>query len=93
MGNLSRFTDSTYAYQGGGRGTNLNRIASLEQWTHEDLQPDLTLIFDLPVEQGMQRARSRAKLDRIEQEDMIFFNRVRDTFISRAKQHKRYKII
>ncbi len=89
----SRFTDSTYAYQGGGRGIDPARIAALEQWLHGNFQPDLTLLFDLPVEMGMNRARQRALLDRIESEENAFFERVRQTYLTRAKQHPRYRVI
>ncbi|MDF2690365.1 MAG: thymidylate kinase [Gammaproteobacteria bacterium] len=89
----SRFTDSTYAYQGGGRGISFERIRTLEQWVHDDFQPDLTLYFDLPVEIGMQRATARGHLDRIEQEDLHFFERVRAAYLTRAKQSSRYRIV
>lgn len=89
----SRFTDSTYAYQGGGRGISFERIKVLEDWVHGDFQPDLTLYFDLPVEIGMARAKARGELDRIEQEDLVFFERVRQAYLKRAKASSRYKII
>ena len=89
----SRFTDSTYAYQGGGRGIDPARIAVLEQWVHGDFQPDLTLLFDLPVELGMHRARQRDLLDRIESEENAFFERVRQAYLDRAKNHHRYHIV
>lgn len=89
----SRFTDSTYAYQGGGRGISASRIAALEQWVHGDCQPDLTLVFDLPVAIGLERARGRALLDRIESEDQIFFERVRQVFLTRAALAPRYHVI
>ncbi len=89
----SRFTDSTYAYQGGGRGVELARINQLESWVHKDFQPDLTLLFDLPVELGISRAKQRAKLDRIEQENIEFFSRVRAAYLQRAKQDCRYQVI
>lgn len=88
-----RFTDSTYAYQGGGRQLNLDWISSLETLVHETLQPDLTLLLDAPVEIGRARAAKRSKADRIEAEDMIFFNRVRDTFLQRAAQFDRYQVV
>lgn len=89
----SRFTDSTYAYQGGGRGIDAKRIAVLEQWVHGDFQPDLTLYFDLPVEVGLARAKARGELDRIEVEQADFFERVRQTYLNRAKQEARYQVI
>lgn len=88
-----RFTDSTYAYQGGGRQLNQDWIAQLEQLVHGSMQPDLTLLLDAPVEVGRARASARSEADRIEAEDMAFFNRVRDMFLSRAKQYERYTVV
>lgn len=79
-----RFTDATYAYQGGGRGIAMQRIADLETWVQNSLRPDLTLVFDLPVDVGLQRAGKRSTPDRFEQEDLDFFNRVRSTYLQRA---------
>jgi dTMP kinase len=81
-----RFTDATWAYQGGGRGLSADTIASLESAVHGDLQPDLTLLLDLPVSVGMSRVSSRGEADRIEQESTAFFERVRQTYLSRAEQ-------
>ena len=89
----SRFTDSTYAYQGSGRGIPESRIAVLESWVQKDFQPDLTLIFDLPVEIGLSRAHARGALDRIEQESVDFFNRVRQGYLARAKLSSRYHLV
>ena len=72
-----RFTDASYAYQGYGRQLNLSFISSLENLVHPDLQPDLTLILDVPVNIAMGRVYNRGNLDRFEQEDVAFFNRVR----------------
>ncbi|GAA6133517.1 dTMP kinase [Oceaniserpentilla sp. 4NH20-0058] len=88
-----RFTDSTYAYQGGGRQMNLSSIESLETLVHKNVQPDLTLLLDAPVEIGRERAAKRSAADRIEAEDLAFFNRVRDMFLARAKQYDRFKVI
>lgn len=89
-----RFTDSTYAYQGGGRGIELSRIAELEQWVQGDRRPDMTLVLDLPVADGLERAGKRSTPDRFELEKHEFFNKVRDTFLHRAKASpERYKII
>jgi len=77
--------DSTYAYQGGGRGLSLERIATLETFVQGDLRPDLTLIFDLPVEVGLARASARGRLDRFELEGRAFFDAVRTAFLERAK--------
>lgn len=89
-----RFTDATYAYQGGGRGIDAQRIAALENWVQGDLRPDLVLVFDVPVEQGMARARARSELDRFEQEQQQFFERVRSSYLQRAAADpQRYRII
>lgn len=79
-----RFTDATYAYQGGGRGLSVDKIARLEQLVQDDLRPDLTLLLDLPVAVGMQRAGKRGDLDRIEQQSLDFFERIRTTYLQRA---------
>lgn len=79
-----RFTDASYAYQGAGRGVPEQRIAQLEQFVQGDLRPDLTLLFDLPVEVGMQRAQARGRLDRFEQEQQDFFQAVRQGYLQRA---------
>lgn len=88
-----RFTDSTYAYQGGGRGIDPALIAGLEKLSLGDFRPDLTLILDLPVAQGMARAAGRSERDRFESEDLVFFNRVRDTFLARAAGEARYRVV
>jgi dTMP kinase len=80
-----RFTDATWAYQGGGRGLPRENIAVLEKLVHGDLQPDLTLLLDLPVEQGLQRAYERSQADRFEQESVAFFERVREAYLDRAQ--------
>ena len=79
-----RFTDATYAYQGGGRGLSEARIAELERFVQGDLRPDLTLVFDLPVEVGLARAAARGRLDRFEQEGQGFFEAVRQAYLQRA---------
>lgn len=90
----SRFTDSTYAYQGYGRGVPLDDIAALEKVVQGSLQPDLTLLLDLPVEVALERANKRGLLDRIEQEDRAFFERIRNAYLTRAEQFpKRFKVI
>lgn len=88
-----RFTDSTYAYQGGGREMNINGIAQLESLVHKDFQPDLTLLLDAPVEIGRARAAKRSAADRIEAEDLAFFNRVRNMFLHRANEHPRFNLV
>ena len=79
-----RFTDATWAYQGGGRGLPQAQIAGLEQLVHGDLQPDLTLLLDLPVDIGLGRASRRSASDRFESESVAFFERVRKTYLDRA---------
>ncbi len=89
-----RFTDSSYAYQGAGRGLDIERIAQLEKWVLQDFTPDMTLLLDVPVELGMSRVESRGKKDRIELENIEFFNRVRDGYISRSRKFpNRIKLI
>ena len=89
-----RFTDATYAYQGGGRGLSHERIAVLENFVQDDLRPDLTLIFDLPVEVGLARASARGRLDRFEQEGRSFFDAVRSTYLNRAgAEPARYRLV
>lgn len=89
-----RFTDATYAYQGGGRGLSLERIALLEDFVQGSLRPDLTLVFDLPVEVGLARAAARGRLDRFEQEAQDFFEAVRQAYLARARQTPaRYRLL
>ncbi|WNW14111.1 dTMP kinase [Pseudomonas sp. DTU_2021_1001937_2_SI_NGA_ILE_001] len=89
-----RFTDATYAYQGGGRGLSPERIAILEDFVQGALRPDLTLVFDLPVEVGLSRAAARGRLDRFEQEGRGFFEAVRNTYLARAHaEPARYRLV
>lgn len=89
-----RFTDATYAYQGGGRQLSQNTIALLENVVQQDLRPDLVLILDVPVEKGLERANKRGNLDRFEQERKDFFDRVRNVYLQRAAEHpQRYRVI
>ncbi|MFV1996424.1 MAG: dTMP kinase [Acidiferrobacterales bacterium] len=89
-----RFTDATYAYQGGGRGIAKQRIEALEQWVQGDLRPDLTLLFDISVADGLSRANHRSAPDRFELEESGFFERVRETYLSNARiQPDRFRII
>lgn len=89
-----RFTDATYAYQGGGRGLSVERIAILESFVQGELRPDLTLVFDLPVEVGLARAAARGRLDRFEQEGQAFFEAVRQAYLQRAgQQPQRYRLL
>ena len=89
-----RFTDATYAYQGGGRGVDMQRIAELEQWVQGDFRPDITLLLDAPVEVGLERMRERGNLDRFEQEKAEFFERVRQVYLDRANaEPDRWRVI
>jgi dTMP kinase len=89
-----RFTDASYAYQGGGRNIPIDKIRGLEQWVQEGFSPDFTFLLDAPVEIGLAGARNRGPQDRIEQEDMEFFQRVRDLYLQRAGQEpERFRII
>ena len=80
-----RFTDASYAYQGGGRGMPFSSIEYLEQWVQGALRPDLTLLLDTPVSVGMARARARGPQDRFESEADHFFERVRSAYLERMK--------
>jgi len=82
-----RFTEATYAYQGGGRGINDKKIAELENWVQGELRPDLTIILDAPVETGRDRAGRRSAPDRIEKEQNDFFERVRQTYLQLANHY------
>lgn len=89
-----RFTDATYAYQGGGRRMDINTIAGLEQLVQGTLRPDLTLLLDAPVEVGMHRVRLRGKPDRFEQENGSFFEAVRRAYLLQAELNpSRIKVI
>ena len=81
-----RFTDATFAYQGGGRGVSRDRIAQLESLVQGDIRPDHVVLLDAPVEIGMARARHRGDLDRFEQEVTAFFERIRNTYLERAAE-------
>ena len=88
-----RFTDATYAYQGYGRGFELGQIEALETLVQRGRHPDLTILFDIDPRLGMTRARQRAELDRFEEEHMEFFDRVREGYLTRAKNEARFRII
>jgi len=87
-----RFTDATYAYQGGGRGLDPAMIEALESLVHGHLQPDLTLYLDLAPDAGRTRMAGRV-LDRFERERADFFERVRGTYLARAASHSRFRVI
>ena len=89
-----RFTDATYAYQGGGRNMERSSIGWLENFVQGDLRPDLTLLLDVPIQVGMHRAGKRGVLDRFESEKMTFFEQVRQEYLSIAEQQpERVKVI
>jgi dTMP kinase len=89
-----RFTDATFAYQGGGRGLSIDKLTQLEQWVHGDMQPDLTLLFDVPLEVARERLQKTRDLDKFEQEQEDFFVRVRQVYLQRAAQFpKRIRVI
>ena len=89
-----RFTDSTFAYQGGGRGTSLAKLEALEQWVHPALQPDLTLLFDVPLEVARARLDATRALDKFEQEKADFFAATRNEYLRRAAQFpQRFRVI
>lgn len=90
-----RFSDATYAYQGGGRGLDRAKFLALEQWVHADLQPDLTLLFDLPLDVARERiVLANRNLDRFEQERVDFHERVRQAYLERAHASPaRFRII
>ena len=80
-----RFTDATFAYQGGGRGMPLDVLTALERWVHDELRPDLTLLFDLPADLAAQRRAQARAADRFEREDLGFFHRVRAAYSARLR--------
>jgi len=89
-----RFTDATFAYQCGGRGVNADKIRVLEQWVQGDLQPDLTLLFDVPVEVSIRRLANARSPDKFEQESSEFFSRIRAAYLLRAQQNpQRFRVI
>ena len=89
-----RFTDATYAYQGGGRNMRISTIESLENWVQGPLRPDLTLLFDAPVEIGLERARQRSAFDRFELEKTNFFEQVRRAYLLQLELNpQRIKLI
>ena len=89
-----RFTDATFAYQGGGRGLALNRLAALEQWVQGGLQPDLTLLFDVPLETASARLAGAREPDKFEAESRAFFERTRTEYLRRAAEApQRFRVI
>lgn len=89
-----RFTDATYAYQGGGREMNEDAIAWLENWVQGSLRPDLTLFLDVPVNVGLERAGNRSDPDRFEGERAVFFERVRNRYLQQARaEPERFHVV
>ena len=89
-----RFTDATYAYQSGGKYVDMKKITILKNWVHQDLKPDLTLLFDLPIDISMSRLKENGNLDKFEKESKDFHMRIRDTYLALAKKESsRFKII
>jgi len=89
-----RFTDATFAYQGGGRKLALAKLDVLEQWVHPDLQPDLTLLFDVPLEVARARLDAERSLDKFEQEKADFFAATRAEYLRRAAQFpQRFRVL
>lgn len=89
-----RFTDATYAYQCGAKGVSASKIELLEQWVQADLQPDITLLFDVPVEVSIQRLSTARAPDKFERENAEFFTRIRHAYLQRAIENPvRFRII
>lgn len=89
-----RFTDATFAYQGGGRHLSLDKLNSLEQWVHPNLQPDLTFLFDVPLEVARARLDATRQLDKFEQENQTFFEDTRAEYLRRAQEFpQRFRVI
>jgi dTMP kinase len=82
-----RFTDASFAYQGGGRGLPLSKLDQLEQWVHPHLQPDLTLLFDVPLAVARERLDATRTLDKFESEEAAFFERCRNEYLRRAAEN------
>lgn len=89
-----RFTDASFAYQGGGRGISKTHIQQLADWVQGDLKPDLTILLDIHPKTGLKRAAKRSKPDRIEREEIKFFERVRKAYLDLAKNEPdRFRVI
>ena len=89
-----RFTDASFAYQGGGRGLALDKLETLERWVHPQLQPDLTLLFDVPLEVARERLAASREPDKFEQEKAAFFETTRREYLRRAAQFpQRFRVI
>jgi dTMP kinase len=89
-----RFTDATFAYQSGAKGVSANKVEILEQWVQEDLQPDITLLFDVPVEVSIARLAGARSPDKFERESADFFTKIRNAYLQRASQNpQRFRVI
>lgn len=89
-----RFSDASFAYQGGGRGLALAKLDALEQWVHPELQPDLTFLFDVPLEVARARLDATRSLDKFEKEQADFFSATRAEYLRRAAQFpERFRVI
>jgi dTMP kinase len=89
-----RFTDATFAYQSGAKGVSANKVEILEQWVQEDLQPDITLLFDVPVEVSIARLAGARSPDKFERESADFFTRIRNAYLERASRNpQRFRVI
>ena len=89
-----RFTDASRAYQGSGRGLDLDRIERLAEWVQEGLEPDMTILLDAPAEIGMQRTAERGDADRMDSEELAFYRRVRDGYLTLADMHpERFAVV
>lgn len=87
-----RFTEASFAYQGGGRQLGFAKVEVLEKWLQGEMQPDITFLFDLPIETGLARIKSRGASDRFEEEKKVFFERVADSYRARAQAYpKRFR--
>ncbi len=89
-----RFTDASYAYQHGAKGVAIHKMATLETWVQEDLQPHITLLFDVPVEVSMERLAKARQPDKFERESYAFFHKIRQAYLLRAAENpNRFRII
>jgi dTMP kinase len=89
-----RFTDASFAYQGGGRGLSLDKLETIANWVHPELEPDLTILFDVPLDVARARLDATRELDRFEREKADFFFATRKEYLRRAKQHAhRFRVI
>jgi dTMP kinase len=88
-----RFTDATFAYQSGAKGVSASKVEMLEQWVQEDLQPDITLLFDVPVEVSIARLAGARSPDKFERESADFFTRIRNAYLQRARNNPQRFIV